>query len=477
LIFCGGNREIPHIEHTVSSPTLTAKSKPAENDRLLTVTGIAIATILGQAVWFNNGALHPTAILYVAVSIAIATIATIGSGKSSIQVPMWAPCLVLWAALGIQFVLLQLASPGVYIAASGPHWQIFSAVLAASTFLAGGALSNTPGFARSCFALGLLAFVFLAIWVVQFSPSPPIDVFGFQTEAAKALLGRSNPYEIRTANIYGHAHFYGPGVVRDGVLQFGFPYFPLSLLAVIPGQLLGDPRFAQILFIAATGLIFIRLQPGPLGRGIALLYLFSPRTLFVIEQSWTEPLLVLLTSLVALASKTNPRAVAPAFGFLLAAKQTMVWMPFLFPLLVPGKFLLRVRALGIALGIACLITLPFFLWNPQEFWRSVVEWQFIQPFRRDALSFAALFLEMTGTTFPAYLPFLASAACIALALWKSSRSTAGWAMSACLVYLVFFALNKQAFCNYYFMVVGLACLAAASVSVSDSADREEARKA
>jgi len=33
-----------------------------------------------------------------------------------------------------------------------------------------------------------------------------------------------------------------------------------------------------------------------------------------------------------------------------------------------------------------LITVPFFLWNPAAFWRAVVEFQFIQPFRIDALS-------------------------------------------------------------------------------------------
>ena len=443
---------------------------------MLAVSGIAIAALLGHAVWLNNGALHPTAIILVAACIGIASITSIISAKPDFTIPTWIPQFILWISVGTQFVQLQLSPPGVYIAASGENWMIFSAVLATATFFAGGILSKTNGIARVSFIFSILALLFLAWWVVRFSPTPRIDVFGFQTEAARALLNGYNPYEIRTPNIYGHAHYYGPGVVRDGLVQFGFPYFPLSLLAIIPGQLLGDLRFTQVFLIGATGLVFTRLQPGPLGRGIALLYLFSPRTLFVVEQSWTEPLLVFLASLVALASKTTPHTVAPAFGFLLAAKQTMVWMPFLFPLLVPGKLKVRVRAFGTALGIAALITLPFFLWNPVEFWRSVVEWQFIQPFRRDALSFSALFLGVSGATFPAYIPFLASLACIALALWKSARSPAGWAMSACLVYLVFFAMNKQAFCNYYFMIIGLACLAAASASLSDSANRNAATR-
>jgi hypothetical protein len=328
---------------------------------------------------------------------------------------------------------------------------------------------------RTCFALTGLAFVFLAWWVLRFSPHPRIDVFEFQTQALQAFMNGFNPYGIRPQNIYGHDHFYGPGVVQNGVLQFGFPYFPLSILAVIPGYLLGDFRFAQLVFIAFTGIIFALLQPGPLGRGIALLYWFSPRTLFVLEQSWTEPLLVFLASLVAIAVRLCPRISVPVFGLLLAAKQTMVWMPFLSILLFQGTLRERMRSLLVACLIAAFITLPFLLWNPPEFWRSVVEWQFIQPFRPDSLSFAAFFKINPTDSYPTILPFLGSAACICLAMWRCVRSPAGWAISSCLVYLVFFALNKQAFCNYYFLVIGFACLAAASASTSKRITRQSSQ--
>jgi uncharacterized membrane protein len=465
----------PNIENSNTSPSASTNLAPAENSPLLILSGIIIATLLGHALWLNNGAIHPTGILLVAISIAISSLAIICSTKASLNISSQAIQLTLWVALGSQFAVINLIPPGVYISASGPDWQIFSAVLAATTFVAGGIISNNRLINSLSFYISLAAFVFLALWVIRFSPSPKIDVFGFQVEAIRSLLGGSNPYEIRTPNIYGHTHFYGPGVVHDGVVQFGFPYFPLSLLAVIPGGLLGDLRFAQIFFIVATGILFTRLQPGSIGRGIALLYWFSPRTLFVIEQSWTEPLMLFLATLVALAAKTNPRIVAPAFGLLLSAKQTMFLMPFLFPLLNLGDFKGQIRALCISLGIAGLITLPFFLWNPLEFWRSVIDWQLIQPSRPDALSFSALSHSVTGTYFPVYLPFLGSAACVALAFWKSARSPAGWAMSTTMVYLVFFAMNKQAFCNYYFMVIGFACLAAACASVPDSVNRSSAK--
>jgi hypothetical protein len=153
----------------------------------------------------------------------------------------------------------------------------------------------------------------------------------------------------------------------------------------------------------------------------------------------------------------------------------MVWMPFLSILLFQGTLRERMRSLLVACLIAAFITLPFLLWNPPEFWRSVVEWQFIQPFRPDSLSFAAFFKINPTDSYPTILPFLGSAACICLAMWRCVRSPAGWAISSCLVYLVFFALNKQAFCNYYFLVIGFACLAAASASTSKRITRQSSQ--
>jgi uncharacterized membrane protein len=40
----------------------------------------------------------------------------------------------------------------------------------------------------------------------------------------------------------------------------------------------------------------------------------------------------------------------------------------------------------LGLAVAAVVTLPFFLWNPQAFWRSVVVFQFLQPLREDSLS-------------------------------------------------------------------------------------------
>ena len=47
-----------------------------------------------------------------------------------------------------------------------------------------------------------------------------------------------DPYAITFPDIYQGRAYYGSGLSVDGRLQFGFPYFPLSLLLSMPGQIL-----------------------------------------------------------------------------------------------------------------------------------------------------------------------------------------------------------------------------------------------
>jgi hypothetical protein len=57
---------------------------------------------------------------------------------------------------------------------------------------------------------------------------------------------------------------------------------------------------------------------------------------------------------------------------------------------------------------------------------------------------------------------VASLIALMIAVWRSPRSPAGFAASLALLSLAFFAFNKQAFCNYYFFVIGALCCAIAA---------------
>ena len=80
--------------------------------------------------------------------------------------------------------------------------------------------------------------------------------------------------------------------------------------------------------------------------------------------------------------------------------------------------------------------------------------QFHQPFRPDALSLLSWWANQGHEQPPVLISFVAAAAASALALWRLPRTPAGFGAAVGMTLCAFFVFNKQAFCNYYFFVVG-----------------------
>jgi uncharacterized membrane protein len=304
----------------------------------------------------------------------------------------------------------------------------------------------------------------LGTWIIHRSPGPLIDVHLFHRYAIAALREGTNPYALTFPDLYGGL-YYGPGLSVSGRLQFGFPYFPLSLLLSMPGQvLLGDPRFSQLAAMELAAVLMAFARPSGLGLAAAALYLTTPRTFFVLEQSWTEPMLVLGVAALVFASSRRSRLLPWLFGAFVALKQYLVFaLPAAYLLIESprhgrrlGTFLVKAAALGAA------VTLPFVLWNPAAFWKSVVALQFHQPFRPDALSVLSWWAGRGHAQPPALISFAVALIGSALALWRLPRSAAGFAMAIAVTFMGFFAFNKQAFCNYYFFVIGALCASLAA---------------
>ena len=96
------------------------------------------------------------------------------------------------------------------------------------------------------------------------------------------------------------------------------------------------------------------------------------------------------------------------------------------------------------------------------FWKDVIAFQVVQPFRVDSLSYLAWFYQLRGVQISAIFAFIAALLVLVLVLWRAPRTPAGFAAGIALVFIVFFALNKQAFCNYYYFVIGTMCCAVAA---------------
>ncbi|WP_457252477.1 hypothetical protein [Pedococcus sp. P5_B7] len=303
----------------------------------------------------------------------------------------------------------------------------------------------------------------LAVWLVA-QDEPHIDVHIFLTDGAHALLHGTNPYSIDFPNIYSPrdtALVYGPGIVQEGRLAFGFPYPPLVLLTALPGYLLGDVRFSSIIAVTAVGGWLLWRSRSTSGRRAAVLLLCLPGLPSLYAGAWVEPVVVALLTVVVLAGTRGRWMVAAvALGLLLVSKQYfLVALPCLW-LLRP--YATRARVLA-CVGAGAAVTLPFIAWGPAAWWSSVVALQFQQPFRPDSTSIVAELAEVFGWTDPTWAGpvSLVMGCAVAVVLAKTLRpgvATFSLALGLCLG--VTFLLSKQAFLNYYLVCAGALLLAA-----------------
>jgi len=313
------------------------------------------------------------------------------------------------------------------------------------------------------FPLFLIAHTVTTVVFLRWSPAA-IDVQVFLHDGAIAVLHGHNPYAMTFPNIYPSQLsdlFYGPGVVINGRITSGFPYLPVSLLVAIPGQLLGDVRYSQLIAMIVTALVLRRLASDQVGRAAAVLGVASVSAIPVLNGAWTEPTIVaLLACLVLALERRRYSFVAVFLGLFLVSKQYVV-------IAIPVIWLicqrLTRRMISISLGVAIAVTLPFFLADPAAFWKAIVEFQLVQPFRADSLSLLVSSVNTFGWPPPwtyGVLPLLGGGlTAIALAL-RAPRTPAAFAAGVGLTLLVTILLSKQAFMNYYFVVSGAFLIAA-----------------
>ena len=462
-------------------PGPVSKAAGTPRSRWFFAAALALAAAaLGYAIHIRDGEYWPDAIDWLTVALVL-TVAGVtlpswpdASGRTtSLVLPAVA------AAVFFQFFQLLRSPPGGWNwwsddvkAATEAGLRFYYTGVAVAAALAIGLLFDSRRLRVAC-VCGLLAVhLLLGAWMIRASPSPHIDVFVFQQEGPRALLDGVNPYTITFTDIYHGTEqekdrqVYGHGLSEQGKLKFGFPYPPLSLYFATLGYVIaGDHRYAQLVALTLAGVFIALSSPGRLAALAAVLLLFTPRAFFVLGRGWTEPFGVCLLAFTVCCSCRWPKLVPVAFGLLLAIKQYMVFAVPLGLLLVPRPLTWRgvVRFYVLAFIAAAVVSAPLVLWDWGAFYYSAATVQKVAPFRQDALSYLVWFYFKTGRQ-----PGLAAALVgvvvgVALSLWRAPRDAAGFAGAVALTYLPFIALNKQAFANYYFFVIGaLACAVAAT---------------
>ena len=377
---------------------------------------------------------------------------------------------VLSGAVMLQFVLLLSRPPGRFLRPElAGSWEIFATVfplaVVSMAILATSFALERPLLGRYTFPVIVGLFTVASAWMLLASPHPAIDVLDFGREAAVALARGQNPYDLHFKNIYGDTHLFGPGFATDQTIDVGLVYPPLSLLLTAPATyLVHDHRATLVLAFVAAALLIDGLG-GRTARLAALLFMSSPRRFFGLEQGWTEPLMVAALALTVLLAQRRSRWLPVGLAAVLGVKQFAVLLLPLTPLLV-GEVRPR-RSVGVvvrALVLVAILILPFLLWDPRAFVRSTVLFHLAQPFRPDSLNFAAAWSWVRDgvrphTVIPTIVLFIAATV---WALRRCRPTPAGFAAGGALVVMAFLAWSKQAFFNYYDLVIGLLICAVAS---------------
>jgi hypothetical protein len=437
-----------------------------ENQLRVALSAVA-AVSLGQAVQDADGQLTPAGIGWLSVAVLAAMGALVAPPWHRFEpVVAQVEWLGLLGALAAQFAQLQLTAPGISMGTATDWERPFVGLLAVAAVVCGALVGPARRTRHLLIGAMLMAHFALGLVMLHASPAPHIDVFVFQRDSARALLAGADPYALEMPNIYGAAQGYGPEMLANGRLGFGFPYPPLSLeLSTLGDWLGGDVRYADLAAMTVTGGLIAYLRPGPLPALAAALYLFTPRNFFVLEQSWTEPFVVLFVAAVVFCALRRPTGLPYALGLFLVSKQYCpLALPLVALLAVPGCGMRwYARVLGRAAAVAAVVTLPLAVLHPSAFVHSVGLLQFRLPFRPDSLSYTAWLAGPDGAApFTVGVAFLAAVVVIGLALWRAPRTPSGFALALAATFLIFFAFNKQSFCNYYFLAIGCLCVAIAA---------------
>ena len=293
------------------------------------------------------------------------------------------------------------------------------------------------------------------------SPTPGIDVYYFQLQAAQALLTGWNPYEFTFVNIYGT----GTELYPTGA-ALSYPYPPMSFAFALVGHLLGDVRWSLIAcHFAAAGLLCAtaRQRGLPISDAIVFggLFLYLPYGPFVSEQAWTDPTVALSLGLMSLfLARRQPTAALWAAGLAIACKQTMV---LLLPLLWALWQRLRRAHLLPLFTIAAVSYGAFLLWNAGALWNDVVTFHLLTPFRVRALTYSAYVNYLTDSPLPTWLGLVALVGGVTVAVIGLRPHSAAatpcdgarvWRFFAglCFAYLLTALFSKHAFMNYYYVV-------------------------
>lgn len=425
---------------------MTSPTAPTVTNRLpwaRTLTAVCGVFSLLQYIAWEPVLLAPSVVMVLAL-LTLWAVVRGWRGTHTLPIARWLVVLVCVAGAG------TLVFKSQFLRESTPAFALAMVAFIGAAIVASLAQER---WASIAFALLLLLFVVVALGDLA-AISVVIDVQDFMKGGIDALLAGQSPYGITVPNHYDAVdttRFYGPGVVENGRVMFGYPYLPAPLLLDIPAHLLGDVRWMHLAAMVGTGAIAWHLASDRLGRACAVLVVVNPLAMTVVVAYWVEPVLVLFFALSVWGLARGRGWTGVALGLFFASKQYAIsYVPALWSVARSQGW----RTVWTAAAVGGLIVISFLVWDPRAFVHSVIEFHLKQPFRRDSISLLPGLDAHLGPL-PEWLLAVSPLVGLAVSVMVAVRTKPGvtaFALGVGLSLLVTVLLSKQAHLNYYYPV-------------------------
>lgn len=389
-------------------------------------------------VWLIAAAVteHTTYGFWTVLVIAVGVLVVLGSVLAGIEHATPATSVVV--ALTVATPVLVLVTP-LFVNVNRTHWLVPAVVAGAAVVLLGLVPLRAARGWVVWLPLGTTAVVFGGIIL---GGTPRIDVWMILQQVAGGLL-HHNPYDMGFSGVPG------------GETDCCFNYLPSTFLITAPSVwLFGDVRWVEAACVVAAGALLV-WQVGRRGRWssgpelvLALLVVGLPGTLLVVQQAWTEPmLLIALVGAAVAVDRGRWWWAVLAIGVALTNKQHAV-------VLVP--FLLLYRDFGVrrtlsASAVGAAVMLPWVIADPARFTFDVGGFYLGETPPEASVSVWRWLPD--GWQTPVVL--IGTAAVTWLAVRRGPRGGAGLLFGCGLVLLTFDLLNKQTFLNQWWLAVAL----------------------
>ncbi len=372
-------------------------------------------------------------------------------------------------APGILLIILAVLSAVLY---GGLYQTDLSLVVTSRVFLAINILlaikliitTNKSSISKIFYLMIFLSLI-LRIFMVWSSPDPYIDVYDYLKKGALGFVSGQNPYSMVYMKMY-----------KDVIPDF-YSYLPGMIFLTLPFVLFfNDPRFAVIAAELLIAFIIYRICRKNNDRYIfPLLLLNNPISLYMVEQSYTEPIILFLLVLFAWSYFSNKRFAAfLSFGIALASKQYVV---FLLPLIMRLKMDFK-KILFIIFGAiltASVFIVPFYIWSPSDFWHDAVLLQLNFSPRYEGLTFFS-FLNQFGVTYNSLVGNILIASGLIFVYTRRKITISQFFYLSSYTFLIIFFFNKWAFINYYYLISQLLLVGAILENNSTNNDKTKHNK-